>query len=327
MRTFTGTVSDEVLEQPVFMAGTATVNLANSNLPRALSRGSGRSPERTPSHFSRELSGAPARLIYMAHERTAEPVTPRPYRLWPGVVAAVVQWSAWLGIPALNTEWAMFGMLSAVGVGVLIFAWWVAFSRASWVDRLGTLLLIAVGFAVTTRVVHPSIANGMMGMMPIFYAIAIMSLAVVASAVVGSGRSSSRRWMAKGAAVAFACAALAAIRTDGIRGAGGSDVRWRWSPSAEERLLAQGADSLATESASLPTSSVTAETKPAAPPKPEPTAAKANTSKPITAQPTTAKTVTPAKSATTTPSAAAPKTVPETPDAPREVLPGKPPAQ
>ena len=201
----------------------------------------------------------------MAHERTAEPVTPRPYRLWPGVVAAVVQWSAWLGIPALNTEWAMFGMLSAVGVGVLIFAWWVAFSRASWVDRLGTLLLIAVGFAVTTRVVHPSIANGMMGMMPIFYAIAIMSLAVVASAVVGSGRSSSRRWMAKGAAVAFACAALAAIRTDGIRGAGGSDVRWRWSPSAEERLLAQGADSLATESASLPTSSVTAETKPAAP--------------------------------------------------------------
>lgn len=69
------------------------------------------------------------------------------------------------------------------------------------------------------------------------------------------------------------------------------------------------------------------QTKPATPPKPEPTAAKATTSKPITAQPTTAKTVTPAKTATTTPSAAAPKTVPETPDAPREVLPGKPPAQ
>lgn len=33
VRTFTGTVSDEVADQPLFMAGTATVNLANSNLP------------------------------------------------------------------------------------------------------------------------------------------------------------------------------------------------------------------------------------------------------------------------------------------------------
>lgn len=33
VRTFTGTVSDEVTDQPLFMAGTATVNLANSNLP------------------------------------------------------------------------------------------------------------------------------------------------------------------------------------------------------------------------------------------------------------------------------------------------------
>lgn len=194
----------------------------------------------------------------MAHQRTAESMTPRPYRLWPGVVAAVLQWLAWLGIPALNTEWTIFGMLGAVGLGVLILAWWVAFSRASWLDRLGTLLLIAVGFAASTRIVHPSISNGMMGMMPIFYAIPIMSLALVMAAVVGSGRSSNPRWVAKGAVIALACAALAAIRTDGIRGAGGSDVRWRWSPSAEERLMAQGADSLSTESVALPRPSVAA---------------------------------------------------------------------
>lgn len=161
-----------------------------------------------------------------------------PYRLWPGVVAAFLQWLGWFGVPAINPEWTIFGMLGAVAFGVLIFAWWVAFSRASWGERLGTLLMIALGSAATMRIVHPSISNGMMGMMPFFYAIPIMSLAVVVSAVLGSVRSPNARWLTKGAAIALACATLAAIRTDGIRGAGGSDVRWRWSQSAEERLLA-----------------------------------------------------------------------------------------
>jgi outer membrane protein assembly factor BamB len=182
----------------------------------------------------------------MPQRLTAESATLPPYRLWPGVAAALLQWVFSLGAPAIDPEWTIVGLLGVVAFGAVVFAWWVAFSRASWVERLGTLVLIAVAFAAITLVVHPSVSNGMMGMMPAFYAIPFMSLAVVIAPVIGSRRLSNTRWMAKGVAIALACAALAAIRTDGIRGAGGSDVRWRWSESAEERLLASGPDTIAT---------------------------------------------------------------------------------
>lgn len=70
-------------------------------------------------------------------------------------------------------------------------------------------------------------------------------------------------------------------------------------------------------------------TKTAAPPKPEsaatkPTAAKPTTAQPAATAPAIAKPTTPGKTGTTTPSTATPKTVPDTADVPREVLPGKP---
>jgi hypothetical protein len=44
------------------------------------------------------------------------------------------------------------------------------------------------------------------------------------------------------ATIVFACGAWALLRTDGILGAGGAQFAWRWTPTAEERLLAQAGD-------------------------------------------------------------------------------------
>ena len=40
------------------------------------------------------------------------------------------------------------------------------------------------------------------------------------------------------AAILLACGALTLVRTNGITGDADSDFEWRWTPTAEERLLA-----------------------------------------------------------------------------------------
>ena len=62
--------------------------------------------------------------------------------------------------------------------------------RAPWLERLGAIFVMVVALAATSRLVHESIANGMMGFMLFVYAVPILSLALVAWAAI-SGRISS----------------------------------------------------------------------------------------------------------------------------------------
>ena len=163
-------------------------------------------------------------------------------RLWPGVIAAALQWIAWLIIPVVVPDWAGAGIIGAVVLGAVIVLWWLFFSRAPWSERLGALALIVAAVAVTTRLVHESIANGMMGFMPYLYAIPALSLALVAWAVASRGLSGGIRWASMAAAIVIACGALTLIRTNGISGDADSDIEWRWTPTAEELLLARAAD-------------------------------------------------------------------------------------
>ncbi len=74
-----------------------------------------------------------------------------------------------------------------------------------------------------------------------FYVIAVpptVSLALVGWAVVSRRLSDSRRRMAMVAAILLGCAVWLLLRTDGILG-GAPELAWRWSATAEERLLAQ----------------------------------------------------------------------------------------
>jgi outer membrane protein assembly factor BamB len=160
------------------------------------------------------------------------------------VVAVLLLWLGWLVVPTVVPEWAMFGVIGAAVFGLVIVVWWLLFSRAPWSERLGAIVLMVVAVAATSRLVHPSISNGMMGMMLPIYSIPVLSLALVAWAVASRGLSVGLRRASMVAAIVIACGTLTVIRTDGISGEGDSDLHWRWTPTAEERLLAQAGDEL-----------------------------------------------------------------------------------
>ncbi len=194
----------------------------------------------------------------MTDDRITAPTSRKPLRLWPGVVAVVLQWVGWLFVPLVMPDTAGTMILAAFVLGIVILLWWLLFSRAPWVERLGAIALMVAGLFVTRRLVHASIANGMMGLMLVVYSIPVFSLALVSWAVLSRRFSTNARRVSMVAAILLACGAFTLIRTNGITGEAGSDLEWRWTKTAEERLLAQADDvPVAPPAASTPASDAT----------------------------------------------------------------------
>jgi outer membrane protein assembly factor BamB len=101
---------------------------------------------------------------------------------------------------------------------------------------------MVLALAATPSILHESIASGMMGMMFYVYAVPVLSIAFVAGAAASRRLADGPRRAALAATIVLACGAWALLRTDGILGAGGAQFAWRWTPTAEERLLAQAGD-------------------------------------------------------------------------------------
>ena len=78
------------------------------------------------------------------------PMNRKPLRLLPGIVIAVMLALVSYGLPLIVPDNEIFGFqigfLSAIG-GVLcalgVIVWWLALSRAPWIERLGAILLMA----------------------------------------------------------------------------------------------------------------------------------------------------------------------------------------
>ena len=186
---------------------------------------------------------------------TNEPASRKPLRLWPGVAFVVLQWLLWFVVPVVAPEAGLVGMLGGVAGGLAIVLWWLFFSRAPWSERVGAVLLMVVAVAATKLFVHESIAKVGMGMLLYFSSIPYLSLALVAWALVTRGLSDGARRVSLVAAIVLACAPWTLLRTAGI-GGGGSEFHWRWTPTPEQRLLAQVSD----EPKALPPSTPPAET-------------------------------------------------------------------
>jgi outer membrane protein assembly factor BamB len=120
--------------------------------------------------------------------------------------------------------------------------WWLFFSRAPWIERAGAIVLMIVALLATSRLVHKSIANGMMGMMLPIHAVSVLSLALVAWAVATRRLSSGPRRASMVATILLACGVFTLLRTGGITGDADSDLHWRWTKTPEERLLARAGD-------------------------------------------------------------------------------------
>ena len=151
----------------------------------------------------------------------------------------ILQWLAWFVIPFFLPDTRLYGLLGGVLCALAIVVWWMFFSRAPWVERVGALVLMVIAPIGTKFIVHKSIAGGGMGMLIYILVIPMLSLGLVAWAVASRRLSAGPRRAALVAAILLACGVFTLIRTGGITADFRSDFHWRWTKTPEERLLAQ----------------------------------------------------------------------------------------
>jgi outer membrane protein assembly factor BamB len=166
----------------------------------------------------------------------------RPLRLWPGVIAGALLVIVRFVVPRLMTDGGMVAVFGAILCAALILLWWLFFSRAPWIERIGAIVVGAAALFATSYVVDESISNGLMRRMLPVIAVPILCLGlVVAVAATRHRTSGARRWSIV-VALVIACGLFTMIRTGGITGQLDLDIHWRWTPTPEERLLAQAAN-------------------------------------------------------------------------------------
>jgi hypothetical protein len=141
-------------------------------------------------------------------------------------------------LPIVAPDALEFCVAGGVLGGLAVVVWWAFFSRAPRFERWGAVALMIVALGAASRILHPSIATGMMGMVFPIYAIPVLSLAFVVWAVATQRLSDGLRRVTMVATILLACGVWTLLRTDGITGDAASDFAWRWAETAEERLLA-----------------------------------------------------------------------------------------
>ena len=192
----------------------------------------------------REHLASGERIVTMtltpAGERSREQQQPR---LWPGIAAVSLQWLVWAVVPLVVPDTTGFAVIGGVLLGVVVLVWWLFFSRLPQAERWGGLALVIVGIAATPRILHQSIAGGMMGMMFGIYVVPCLSLALVVWAVVADRflLKLGPRCVALAAAILAACGVWAFFQTEGVTGDGRSLLTWRWKQTPEQLLLARSA--------------------------------------------------------------------------------------
>ena len=191
---------------------------------------------------------------------SGEPIWQKPLRhatahlrLWPGVVAVVLQWLLRFGVPIVEPGAVFYGVFGGLFCGLAIVVWWAFFSRAPRSERWGAVILMIVVVVAMSLIIHESLGPHWF----VFYPIPVLSLAFVAWAVVSRRLSDGPRRTALVATILLACGVWTLVRSDGITGNHADEFRWRWAETAEERLLAQASD----EPTALPTALATADTE------------------------------------------------------------------
>jgi outer membrane protein assembly factor BamB len=178
----------------------------------------------------------------MANAQSDQPTRQKPLRLWPGVVIVILQWLIRFVLPMVVPAALGIGVFGGLIGGVLVFVWWLFFSRVPWLDRVVGVVLMIVALVATPFILHESIAKGGMGMLFLVYATPVLSLAFVVWATVARRFPDGPRRAAMVATILVACGAWAFFRTAGVTGDFGADFEWRWTATPEERLMAQSGD-------------------------------------------------------------------------------------
>ena len=226
--------------------------------------------------------------------------SPRPLRLWPGVAIAIVQVAIMFGAPIVVPDAPLpIGMMGGLAGALLIFIWWLLFSRAAWLERVGALALAIAAIFAARSLAHISIVGAGQGNLIYILPLPYISLALVVWAVATRSLQDGARRAALAVVIALTVAPFALIRTAGVSGSAGSEFHWRWTPTPEERLLAQANDE--PKPIAAPAAPVTAPSTPVAV-RPADAPATVVAGKPVPAdrdKPAAAPTATPAERAST----------------------------
>ena len=162
----------------------------------------------------------------------------RRLRVWPALVLAVLMVVARFVPEFLEGGYSRYWIISVFGpflCCVLLVIWWLAASRATWRERVFGLLGLVAGLGVTLVAVHPT----MRGPGTTYLTLPMgMVLFALGAAMLSGGRPVVRT----GAAVLLAFAGFSysmLLRNEGMTGDYVMETPWRWTRSAEERLLAR----------------------------------------------------------------------------------------
>ena len=129
------------------------------------------------------------------------------------MVIVLLQWFGRFGLPAIDQDLGAYGVMAGIGGGLALIIWWLLFSRAAWVDRLGGLVAIAAAMAVTWPFLDVSIATGAMGFIFPMLAMPGICLAFVLWAVTAGHLPPVPRRVSMAVAVLLACGVWTLVRT------------------------------------------------------------------------------------------------------------------
>jgi outer membrane protein assembly factor BamB len=161
-------------------------------------------------------------------------------RLWPAVVIVALQWAlikvpGWVApnnglLQFMCMFWAPIVTIAALAV------WWVFFSRLRWVDRLFGVLAFAAALGGARLLCHPSFHFSLLLSTLPWLATAWAAWLLVTPAL---------RWPVRRAGLFLVFLLVAGysclLRFDGVDGSFAGETSWRWSPTAEDRFLAERA--------------------------------------------------------------------------------------
>ena len=167
-----------------------------------------------------------------------------PLRLWPGVAIVALQWLLRFVVPAIIPGTMVVGVMGSMALGILFMLWWLFFSRARWAERIGGIVLMILAFVVGSLFVHESIASAMMGIMFPVFVIPGMCLAFILWALFCRRHSDRPKWASMAMTLFLATGVWSLVKTAGFSSDLDHDFSWRWSKTAEEKLLMESNDDL-----------------------------------------------------------------------------------
>ncbi len=139
-----------------------------------------------------------------------DPSLRKPVRLWPGVMFAVAMPLLYVVAPMVlpNVELPV-GLMAIMIAALGILIWWLFFSRAPWMERIGAIVLMVIAVFVTRPLVHPSISGAGQGMLMYILPVPVFMLALVMWAAATRNLSTGSRRLALVVAIVLACTPFA----------------------------------------------------------------------------------------------------------------------